>query len=137
MKSKKQTHRRKNKTQTKRHKRGGKKYDNKITPDEIGRCNNMCATTYLENKKMVSKNAYKTNPFLQKLNKTDREIEKQIDNNRTQHITDCQNIYCNPKCKTYFGLNEKLRYVCPACQKRVLNAKKKGAITFCQYNDIL
>jgi hypothetical protein len=119
----------------KKHKKtkGGRKQDAKVTEEEMNKCNNMCSTTYMTNLKSQTVDDFNKNPFLKGLNKSNVEIEANIENDRAQHLSDCKSIFCNPKC----GRNERIRYMCPLCEKSENRVKQLGAITFCQHTAVI
>jgi hypothetical protein len=122
----------------KKTRKGGKsKYGNKISPDEINKCNNMCNTVYMKKLKAKTVKDFNKYSLLKKQNKSKSEIEETIEKNRENHVTDCKNTFCNPKCSNYFNRKEKIRYFCPLCKKSEERVKKLGAITFCQHTDTL
>ena len=109
----------------------------KITEDEQNKCSAFCKNNYVNKYIEKMKDTYKTNPYLMKLNKTDKEIEQLAKNvNKEDKIRDCKSIYCNPKCtNSYVKTNKSLRYVCPLCKKKNWNkVKNLGAITYCEYD---
>ena len=110
---------------------------NTISPDEMNKCNNMCNTIYITNLKAKTVEDFNQNSFLKTQNKSKSEIEETIEKNRENHVTDCKNTFCNPKCSNYFNRKEKIRYFCPLCKKSEDRVKKLGAITFCQHTDTL
>lgn len=112
-------------------------HGNKISPDEMNKCNTMCKTVYMKKLKANTVKDFNKNSFLKNLNKSKSEIEETIEKNRENHVTDCKNTFCNPKCSNYFNRTEKIRYFCPLCKKSEERVKKLGAITFCQHTDTL
>ena len=120
------------KNKTLKSKRGG----SAISELEMNKCNDFCNNVYLEKRRNQIRKTYKTPPLL-KLKRTDSEIEKLIKNmNTDQIISECKKTFCNPNCKGYTGKYKKMKYVCPACQKKNNEAQKLGAITYCMYDTI-
>jgi len=112
-------------------------HGNKISPDEMTKCNTMCNTVYMKKLKANTVKDFNKYSLLKKQNKSKSEIEETIEQNRENHVTDCKNTFCNPKCSNYFNRKEKIRYFCPLCKKSEDRVKKLGAITFCQHTDTL
>jgi hypothetical protein len=56
--------------------------------------------------------------------------EKMNNINKSKIISDCKQMYCNPKC-SYIRKNLPDRYICPICKEQSEKAKKLGAITQC------
>jgi len=113
------------KTTKTRSKTGGTQ---KVTPEELTKCNSMCSSVYLEKRKKSFIKTMKTNPYWMKIKSTDQQRDDHFRAKIPDFIGECKNTYCNPKCSG----STTLRYVCPACVKYDAKAKKAGAITFCR-----
>lgn len=120
-----------------KHKHNNHNHVNKISPDEMNKCTTMCNTVYMKKLKANTVKDFNKYSLLKKQNKSKSEIEETIEKNRENHVTDCKNTFCNPKCSNYFNRKEKIRYFCPLCKKSEDRVKKLGAITFCQHTNTL
>jgi hypothetical protein len=110
-----------------------RKYNDKtnISLEELNKCDHFCNNYYFEKRKQTIKQYYK------KQNISDKEINKKMINiDRDKIIQDCKQNYCNPSC-TRFRKRLPKRYVCPACKKQFIKAKKMGAITHCMGDGIV
>jgi hypothetical protein len=82
-------------------------------------CDNFCNGPYLEKKKQTLKQLFSKN--YKKLN--NKEINEKMNNiDKSKIISDCKQMYCNPKC-SYIRKNLPDRYICPICKDQSEKAK--------------
>jgi hypothetical protein len=88
---------------------GGKTKKNNISAEELRKCDKFCNGTYLEKKKQTLKNFFSKN-YYKKLNK--KEMNEKMNNiDKSKIISDCKQMYCNPKC-SHIRKNLPERYTC-------------------------
>ena len=115
----------KNKTNKMKKKNVKKTYRNNVSREEIYKCSNEFCKDYLSKKREESRKR-----FYNDLPK--EEQDKMLDKMDTKNILfTCNRIYCNPYC-SYIRKNLPERYFYTKKDTNIL--KKKGAITYCQYD---
>lgn len=92
---------------------------------KVASCESFCTTYFLEHYRKYLEKQYKTNPFLKKDGRTEREIQQLVlKADKSKALKHCQENFCHAS-----------GYSCPICRKKSREIKKLGALSYCAFDN--